>query len=240
MSADLHTLTGAYAAHALAEQEELAFERHLDVCQACAQEVRELQAAAARLGAAVATPPPAELWDRVQAEVRVTRQLPPRIGRADRRQRRFSPLLAVAAALLVVVVSLAVLNLDLGRRLDRSPRTVDQVAAVLDAPDARTVAARPGSPGQSRVVVSRARGQAVFVASGLPAVPKARTYQLWLIGASGPRSAGVVDPGAGGRVTRLLDGRVSQARQVALTVERQGGAPAPTSDPVVIIDLGWT
>ena len=237
MNADLHTLTGAYAAHALSDTERQTFERHLQACPACEREVRELQATATRLGAAVATPPPAALWDRIQAAVRVTRQLSPRIGPADRRRPRFSPLLAVAAALLVVAVSLAVLNLDLGRRLDRPPPTVDQVAAVLAAPDARTVAARPGSPGQSRVVVSRARGQAVFVASGLPAAPKARTYQLWLIGADGPRSAGVVDPGAGGRVTRLLDGRVGQARQVALTVERQGGAPAPTSDPVVVVDL---
>ena len=237
MTADLHTLTGAYAVHALTDQEEAAFERHLQACPACAQEVRELQAAAARLGAAMATPPPAELWDRVQTQVRATRQLPPRIGRADRRRPRFSPLLAAAAALVVVAVSLAVVNLDRGRRLDRSPPTVDQVAAVLAAPDARTVAARPGSLGQSRVVVSRARGQAVFAASGLPAAPKAKTYQLWLIGPGGPRSAGVVDPAAGGQVTRLLNGNVGQARQVALTLERQGGAPAPTSDPVVVINL---
>jgi anti-sigma factor RsiW len=238
MSADLHTLTGAYAAHALSDTERLAFERHLQACPACESEVRELTETAARLGAAVATPPPSALWDRVQAEARVTRQLPPQIGRADRRRPRFSPLLAVAATLLVVAVSLAVLNLDLGRRLDRPPPTVDQVAAVLAAPDARTVAAQPSTPGQSRVVVSRARDQAVFVASGLPAAPKAKTYQLWLIGAGGPRSAGLIDPGAGGRVTRLLDGPVTgDARQVALTVERQGGAPAPTSDPVAVIDL---
>ena len=237
MTADLHTMTGAYAAHALSDTERLAFEQHLQACPACQSEVRELQATAARLGAAVATPPPPELWDRIQAEVRVTRQLPPRIGRVDRRRPRFSPLLAVAAALLVVAVSLVVLHLDRGRPLDQSPPTVDQVTAVLAAPDARTVAARPGSPGQSRVVVSRARGQAVFLASGLPAAPKARTYQLWLIGTGGPRSAGVVDPGAGGRITRLLDGQVGQARQIALTVERQGGAPAPTSKPVVVIDL---
>ena len=41
MSADLHTLTGAYAADALSGTERLAFERHLDDCPACAQEVRE-------------------------------------------------------------------------------------------------------------------------------------------------------------------------------------------------------
>ena len=68
MSADLHTLTGAYAAHALSDTERLAFERHLDACPACAQEVRELTETAARLGGAVAAPPPPDLWDRVRAE----------------------------------------------------------------------------------------------------------------------------------------------------------------------------
>ncbi|HYN16781.1 MAG TPA: zf-HC2 domain-containing protein, partial [Actinomycetes bacterium] len=53
MSADLHTLTGAFAAHALSDTERLAFERHLEACPACAQEVRELQATTARLGSAV-------------------------------------------------------------------------------------------------------------------------------------------------------------------------------------------
>jgi anti-sigma-K factor RskA len=251
MSADLHTLTGAYAAHALSDEERLAFERHLQACPACAQEVRELQSTAARLGTATAMPPPAALWDRVQAEVRVTRQLPPMIGRADRRRqagghgraglrsgRRFPPLLAAAATLLVVAAtSLAALNLGLDGRSDRSERPGDLVAAVLAAPDARRVTAKAGSGGQATVVVSRARGQAVFEASGLAAAPEASSYQLWVIDRSGPRSAGLVEPGGGGRVAKLLDGRVTGTEQVAMTVERRGGSPKPTSDPVMVVDL---
>ncbi|HEV3013215.1 MAG TPA: zf-HC2 domain-containing protein [Actinomycetota bacterium] len=121
MSADLHTLTGAYAAHALSDTERLAFERHLDACPACAQEVRELTETAARLGGAVAAPPPPDLWDRVRAEALVTRQLAPVVGRADRR-RRVPPLLAAAAALLVAVLSVTALNLGLLGRSDRSGR----------------------------------------------------------------------------------------------------------------------
>ena len=86
MSGDLHTLTGAYAADALSETERLAFERHLDACPACDQEVRELTETAARLGSAVALPPPAALWDRVRAEAAATRQLPPPVG--DHPERR--------------------------------------------------------------------------------------------------------------------------------------------------------
>jgi anti-sigma-K factor RskA len=233
MSADLHTLTGAYAAHALSDTERLAFERHLDTCPACAQEVRELEATAARLGAAVAAPPPPELWDRIRAEALATRQLPP----VAERRRRVPLLLAAAAALLVAVLSVTALNLGLLGRADRADRTADLVAAVLAAPDARRVAALPGGAGQATGVVSRQRGRAVFVADGLPPAPAARTYQLWVVSRSGPRPAGLVEVAGEGRVTRLLDGPVTGNEQVAMTVERQGGAARPTSEPVVVVDL---
>ena len=259
MSADLHTLTGAYAAHALSDGERLAFERHLAACPACAQEVRELTETAARLGAAVAARPPAALWERVRAEAVATRQLPPVVGRAERRRLiergegfagprgsgafaglhggrfRFPPLLAAAAALLVAAISVTALNVGLP---GRSERPVDLVAAVLGAPDARrVVAALPGGPGRATVVVSREQGRAVFEARGLPPAPPDQTYQLWVVDRSGPRPAGLVEAGGGGRVTRLLDGRVAGTEQVAMTVERRGGAARPTSEPVVVVDL---
>jgi hypothetical protein len=211
--------------------------------------VRELTETAARLGAAVAARPPAALWERVRAEAVVTRQLPPVVGRAAPRRRielgggsaglrggrrRFPPLLAAAAALLVAAVSVAVLNLGLP---GRSERPVDLVAAVLGAPDARRVVADlPGGPGQAAVVVSREQGRAVFEARGLPPAPADRAYQLWVVDRSGPRPAGLVEAG-GGRITRLLDGRVAGTEQVAMTVERRGGAAKPTSEPVVVVDL---
>ena len=250
MSGDLHTLTGAYAADALSETERLAFERHLDACPACAQEVRELTETAARLGSAVALPPPAALWDRVRTEATATRQLPPVAGPTPLSgrgaalaggrgvRRRFPPLLAAAAALLVAAaISVTALNLGLPGQGGRSEGPVDMVAAVLSAPDARRIAAKPGPTGQVAVVVSRRRGQAVFEASGLPEVPAARTYQLWVVDRSGPRPAGLVEPGGAGKVTRLLEGRVTGSEQVAMTVERRGGAARPTSEPVVVVDL---
>jgi anti-sigma-K factor RskA len=250
MSANLHAMTGAYAAHALSGTERAAFERHLADCPACAREVGSLEAATARLGTAGATPPPPELWDRTGPRPwppASYRRLPvgpsaPRVGAswagggAGPGRRRFPPLLAAAAALLVAV---------LGDRPQPGPAgTVGPVgsdrrpgAAVLAAPDARRVAAMPGGPGQATVVVSRQRGHAVFVASGLPPAPADRTYQLWVVNRSGPRPAGLVEAGGGGRVTRLLDGTVTGNEQVAMTVERPGGAARPTSEPVVVVDL---
>jgi hypothetical protein len=234
VTADPHLLTGAYAADALTDVERLAFERHLDACPPCAAEARQLRAVAARLGAAVATPPPAALWGRVRAEVATTNQVPPVAGRVGR---RFPSLLAAAAALLVVAFAVTALGLGLVGGPRRSERVADPVAAVLAAPDARRVAARAGGVGQAEVVVSRQRGRAVFVASGLAPAPAARTYQLWVVDRSGPRPAGLVEVPKGGRATRLLEGRVAGSEQVALTVERRGGATRPTSEPVVVIDL---
>jgi hypothetical protein len=234
VSADPHLLTGAYAADALTGVERLAFERHLDACPPCAAEARQLRAAAARLGAAVATPPPAALWGRVRAEVATTDQVPPVAGPVGR---RFPSLLAAAAALLVVAFSVTALGLGLVGGPRRSERVADPVAAVLAAPDARRVAARAGGAGQAEVVVSRQRGRAAFVASGLAPAPAARTYPLWVVDRSGPRPAGLVEVPKGGRATRLLEGRVAGSEQVALTVERRGGATRPTSEPVVVIDL---
>jgi hypothetical protein len=54
---------------------------------------------------------------------------------------------------------------------------------------------------------------------------------------SGPRPARLVDAGGGGRVTRLLDGRVTGTERVAMTVERPGGAAQPSSEPVMVVDL---
>jgi anti-sigma factor RsiW len=232
MSAEVHTLTGAYAAQALSDTERLAFERHLDACPGCAREVRELTEVTARLGAAVAATPPPALWERVRDEALGTRR-PPRVAG----RRRHPTLLVAAAALLVAALSVTGLNLGLLGRGDRAERTAELVAAVLAAPDARRVAAGAGGAGQASVVVSRQRGRAVFLASGLPPAPAARTYQLWVVERAGPRSAGLVEVDSGGRAARLLDGPVTGDEQVAMTVERRGGAPRPTSEPVVVVDL---
>ncbi|MEU0551652.1 zf-HC2 domain-containing protein [Micromonospora sp. NPDC005979] len=49
MSADIHTLAGAYALNAVDELERAAFERHLADCESCRQEVTELRETVARL-----------------------------------------------------------------------------------------------------------------------------------------------------------------------------------------------
>lgn len=114
---DLHTLTGAYAVDALPEDELALFEAHLAACAACEQEVEELQATAARLGAISVAGPSAGLRGRVLAEIDGVRQERPDPAAdtpveapadelAARRvvPRRVATGLGIAAALLVVAV----------------------------------------------------------------------------------------------------------------------------------------
>ncbi|SDJ78471.1 anti-sigma factor [Nonomuraea jiangxiensis] len=65
MNDELHTLSGAYAVHALPYAEWVLFEEHLLACPRCGVEVRRLRETAARLAEAVAEPPPTGLRRRL-------------------------------------------------------------------------------------------------------------------------------------------------------------------------------
>ena len=72
----------------------------------------------------------------------------------------------------------------------------------------------------------------VFVVHGLDDPPSDHTYQVWLIDDDQPISAGTFDPasGVGGLQTdHSLDG----VDGVAVTVEPEGGSPAPTGVQVL-------
>lgn len=241
-SSDLHTFTGACAMHALSDAERTAFEGHLAHCPSCVQEVAELQATAAALGAAVALAPPAHLRAQVLTGVAATRQLPPDtsapaaavlvLPTRNRWLVRASALTAAASVLVAVVVG--VQGVQDRRELDalrQSAAGYSHVRELLSAPDA-TLLSEPGSAGgNAAVVVSPSRGKAVFLAGGLPSLPADRTYQLWVVGPGGPRPAGLLwdEP-------VVADGLVD-VHAFALTVEPSGGSPAPTTTPVLAISV---
>lgn len=242
MNADLHTLTGAYALHALSDDERAEFELHLGECAACRREVAELEATAARLGAAVAQTPPEELRAAVLSGIRRVRQLPPSAAPsvAVLRRRRWPLAVAglAAAAAAVVAVVLGVRVVGLGGEIERAEtratelqRGAAQLAEVLAAPDARVV--RGGGEVSATVVVSSRLDKVAFVPGRMPAPADGRTYQLWLIGPDGARSAGLLPAPAHPVVTPLRSG----AEHLGVTLEPTGGSRQPTSDPVLLIRL---
>ncbi|MET7453375.1 anti-sigma factor [Streptomyces sp. NPDC005574] len=247
ITADLHTLSGAYALHALAHAECAAFERHLAGCPACAQEVAEFTATAARLGLAASEPPRPAVRADVLRRIVAVRQESPGTGFSVRAGRATGPtrplprwMLAACLAAAAVFGGTSVWQYE--RAQDArdvaglAQRGADDLAAVLAAPDVRTRSA--GLPGGARgtVVVSASRDAAVFVSSGLAEPPRGKVYQLWFDDGGTMRSAGLMDPRPGGRSV-LLDGPVGRATGMGITVEPAGGSAEPTSAPLALMDF---
>ena len=110
--------------------------------------------------------------------------------------------------------------------------------AVLTAPDLTQVnlQGQPVAPRASgRAFWSRSRGL-VFTASDLPSLPPGRTYQLWMVTAGAPLSAGLLEPDTSGRVTQAFStpADVPPPVAIALTIEPSGGVASPTGDKYLV------
>ncbi|MEV6532084.1 anti-sigma factor [Streptomyces sp. NPDC051639] len=243
-TADLHTLTGAYALHALPDQERAEFEEHLADCAACADEVAELAAAAARLGLAVAAPPHPAMKARVMARVPAVRQDVPRVrlpapSRALTRRLghwALAACVAAAAGLAGTTVWQHTRADDAGRRESAARQRADDLAAVLSAPDVTSRHVRLADGAAGTLLVSRRRDQAAFVASGMAVPPRGKVYQLWFDDSGTMRPAGLMDSHRATQAV-LLDGSPGGASAVGITVEPAGGSARPTSAPVARMEL---
>ena len=243
MTADLHTLSGAYVLHALSETERATFEHHLADCGPCALEVRELAATAQRLGTAVAAGPPPALKERVMRQITTVRQEPPDVPRGSRpatsRRGRSLPRLALAACLAAAVLggSVAVWQYrqaeDAQKQWEAAEQSHEEMLRVLGAPDVRITSGPLPAGATGTLVLSPGEDRAVFVAAGMPVPPAGMVYQLWFDDDGTLRPAGLMDPGDGPRaMVVVMDGPVGGAVGMGITVEPAGGSPQPTSDPL--------
>lgn len=236
-SADLHTLTGAYAVNALSDNEREAFEAHLASCESCAVEVAELSATAARLGLAVETPPPPQLRARVLAAAAETRQLSPHPVRLrkPRRMRWAGGLLAAACLVAAVVVTVQYTGTsDQERQLAQLSSEYSRFADFLSTPDAKLVNGTAPNGATGTAVVSVSRDEALFLAKNLPDAPEGHTYQLWRIdGQDVEHPAGLLDS----RSSPVVISGLADVKKVALTVEPLGGSDKPTTPPVMAMPL---
>lgn len=245
MSEDLHSLSGAYVLDALTEQERADFEMHLRRCPTCRDEVASLREVAPLLAETVATEPPPSLRENILAQAARTRQDPPDSVQQEEvppprdrqrpahgrviplRRRRWAAGLAAAAALVVgggvtwQVVEQA---------------TTSVTEEVASAPDARSWQAE--TTGGATIVVTRSEqmGEAVLRVEGLDDPGEGHAYQAWLQNEEGNMvPAGVMSEANGEMV---LDGDVTDAKGVGVTVEPAAGSPQPTTDPIALVELG--
>jgi anti-sigma-K factor RskA len=248
-----------YAIGALTAPERAAFEAHLKVCASCAAEVAAFLPVGTALAQAVPLhDPPSGLRARVLADAQREETASPRATRAFV---PFVPWLATAAMLLLTVglgfyvgqlrdrvrileVQLrdALVRVDDGERRVavalRSAAAAEAPLAVLTAPDLQRIdlVGQPAAPRASaRAFWSRSRGL-VLTGSNLPPLPAGRVYQLWFVTARAPISAGLLKPDEAGRLSAVLDTPANLPVPVALavTIEPEGGRPAPTGDKYLV------
>jgi anti-sigma-K factor RskA len=220
----LRELSGAYALGLLTLAERREFEAHLDTCAECAQELRELAVVTESLGRMVdPREPPARLRDQV------LRGAAPPAGRRG-------VLAAAAPAWLLLAASIALIAVGgyaamLRGRVSQTEAAARHTERILAAADVKRVdlAGQDAAPGASgRAFWSRSNG-VMFTASGLPALPKGKVYQLWVVTKTAPLSAGLLTPDGSGRVMAVTDMPPGvEPVAVAVTIEPEGGVPSPT------------
>ena len=258
----LHTLVGAFVMDAVQDADRAEFERHLQTCEPCREEVCSLREATARLAEAAAVAPRPELRDQtLRAAVRM-RQLPPlvteqpasfgrRLARPLARRTKLARLRAPGAAswpmriaatvAVVLAVAAIVLGLDarsMQRTLTAAQQRESDIAAVLGARDAIRLTAHVSGGGTATVVMSHRARTLVFIAKGLEQLPSSKAYELWLMGPTGNRPAGMLPPPRHGMSGPMVVGRLAGGDRLGLTVEPSAGSSRPTSPPIVMVGLG--
>jgi anti-sigma-K factor RskA len=103
-----------------------------------------------------------------------------------------------------------------------------QALQLISQPGARSVSVA-GS--EKMVLVVTPSGRAALIISGLTAAPKGKEYQAWIIVGKQPPSSAGLFKGGNTRLVIPLAQKLPKGSIFAVTVERAGGAPAPTQKP---------
>jgi anti-sigma-K factor RskA len=229
----------------LPEAERAALEEHLESCSQCRNELEQLRADAALLALSVEErQPPARARRRFLSAV--TREPRMRAIRGRRPWWVWQP--AMAAVILVLA---AALFWQQNRKLRTELATVQQQMAhaqemveAFTSPEAVHVSLGP-SPStrnpEGKAHYLPKKGALVFTASNLAPLPPQKTYELWLVPATGrPVRAGVFKPDASGSamvmMRKMPKGVVAKA--FAVTVEPEGGTDTPTLPMVMVGESG--
>jgi hypothetical protein len=202
---EFEELAAGYVLGALEPDDEHAFQRHLEGCPTCQANLRELEAVVGELAYTVPpVDPPDTVWAGIRRQIKPEAarpgavQVPPPAGAPGApegygapgsapggRGLRLLPVLAAAAAILVVVV-LSLWNLNLR---DENAVYRDRLAALerttqlANDPTASLVALddNPDAPPGARatVIASTREDRGVLLVQDLPPLQRGRVYELW-------------------------------------------------------------
>ena len=248
---DEHSLLGAYATDALSDVERARFERHLELCHDCIEELRGFLETTARLASAVSAVPPDTLKQATLSAAARTRQLSPPaapvsrvVGRVRRHSREKAAtargrIAGLAAATIVLAVAAGVF-VDTQPSTDHSLRTAQRnnaiIEKVLTAPDATLVSSPVATGGTAHVVMSASTHACLFSASSLRPLTGAKRYELWLIRRGRDEPSGTL-PVNGGTVGPVSMGGIQPGDVLGISVEPAGGSLHPTTPMILELAL---
>jgi len=258
---EISQLLGAFALDAVDTDEAEAIRAHLVECPRCASEVAEHWEVTGLI-ANVGVDAPAELWDRIAAQIDTdsgarrpaplhlasSSPAPSRAPTTVRRRLAWSTVGTIAAAAAVVAVLMAVQVGRLDQRVSqlglatRHNELTQAVQAALLEPDAQKVTladtgsatggTSPGNGARAAVVVVLPDGSAFLVNTGLPRLASDRTYQLWGVVNGQTVSLGLL--GSQPRDVAFTVNPSAPVKAFAVTDEVAGGVVRTTHTPVAL------
>ena len=236
---DYKEMIPARALSALDAAEERALNEHLENCDECREELEEWQATAATLSV-VADPvePSPKVRERILSEVRkelATPEVIPFRSTSRNIWRYFGSLGAMAAVVLftALIVGLIVIwreNRLINEELART-REFMQLATTPGAKMNVLKGVDLGSGATAKLAYDKT-GHAMLMADNLPSVPRGKAYQLWfIVGKNPPMPGKTFAPNSAGEgvLTDQMPKEAMDAAIFAITLEPEGGSPAPTS-----------
>lgn len=149
--------------------------------------------------------------------------------------------IGLSALLLLGLVYTSVDRHNLENELASVRQSFNQTTAALEflrRPETRLLKSGSAEVPQpvAKVFVNQVHG-VLLVASNLPGLEAGRTFEMWIVPKAGaPLPAGLFQSGADGNAIHIRPGAVNlgDAAAIAVSVEPEGGSPAPTTTPFLV------
>lgn len=246
---EIQEILGAFALHAVEDEEAFLVERHVEACEECRHEL-ERHLDVASLLSTTERFAPAELWESIAGQIprnQERSQVAPRSpdnNVVTLRQRFVKPLAAAAVLAIVGASAFQSIRLNtvsdqlaaerirvaaLTEQLDRPPLDA-AVAQALARTESRLVTLGSQVSGSNAIIVLMPDGTGYLAEHTLQPLPDDRTYQLWAVIDGKIISAGILGSNPGVVPFRIdLQGFAG----FAITEEAVGGVESSQNDPVI-------
>lgn len=147
---------------------------------------------------------------------------------------------AAAAAAIIVAAGLGATVWQQNQRqnsleedLAATQQQLDDSARLMEASDLKTSTADMPDGGTVTVLSSESEQLIRLSPKDIGRPPAGKSMQMWVIGADGPESAGLMS----GKPVTIAGETFASGSVFGITVEPEGGSKQPTTDPIVAIDL---